>query len=63
MKQFMLWEMGFPDAKIAPPPAYTPPGTIEIREGCGPLELSGVFLQSEAAMPTHRRLKENRFTA
>ena len=34
--------MGFPDAKITPSPPYTPPGTIEVREGCSPLELSGV---------------------
>ena len=32
-KRFLLWKMGFSDAKIAPPPPYTPPGTIEVRKG------------------------------
>ncbi len=35
--------MGFPSRKIFPPPTYTPPGTIFIREGFGPLELSPGF--------------------
>ena len=30
-KRFSLWKMGFSDAKIAPSPPYTPPGTIEVR--------------------------------
>ena len=28
-KRFLLWKMGFSGAKIAPPPPYTPPGTIK----------------------------------
>ena len=32
-KRFLLWKMGFSGAKIAPSPPYTPPGTIEAREG------------------------------
>ena len=43
----MLWKMGFSAAKILPCPPYMPLGTIEIREGFGPLELSWVFRQSE----------------
>ena len=35
----MLWKMGFSAAKILPCPPYMPLGTIEIREGFGPLEL------------------------
>ena len=35
--------MGFSAAKILPCPPYTPLGTIEIREGFGPLELSKDF--------------------
>ena len=35
-KRFLLWKMGFSDAKIAPPPPYTPPGTILMREGFVP---------------------------
>ena len=35
-KRFLLWKMGFSGAKIAPSPPYTPPGTIEAREGLGP---------------------------
>ena len=31
--------MRFSDAKILPTPPYTPPGSIGIREGFGPLEL------------------------
>ena len=45
-KRFLLWKMGFSDAKIAPPPPYTPPGTIEARKGFGPLALSSGFLES-----------------
>ena len=36
-KRFLLWKMGFSAAKIAPPPPYTPPGTIEVRKGFAPL--------------------------
>ena len=32
-KRFLLWKMGFSDAKITPSPPYTPPGTIEVRKG------------------------------
>ena len=39
-KRFLLWKMGFSAAKIAPPPPYTPPGTIDMRKGFGPLALS-----------------------
>ena len=39
----MRWKMGFSAAKILPCPPYMPLGTIEIREGFGPLELSKVF--------------------
>ena len=39
----MLWKMGFFAAKILPCPPYMPLGTIEIREGFGPLELSKGF--------------------
>ena len=41
--RMLLWKMGFSAAKILPRPPYTPPGTIVIREGCGPLELSMAF--------------------
>ena len=34
-KRFLLWKMGFSAAKIAPPPPYTPPGTIKARKGFG----------------------------
>ena len=34
---------GISRRKNRPPPAYTPPGTIGIREGFGPLELSEGF--------------------
>ena len=50
-KRFLLWKMGFSAAKIAPPPPYTPPGTIEVRKGFAPLlafstvwELVPIFL-------------------
>ncbi len=36
-KRFLLWKMGFSAAKIAPPPPYTPPGTIEVRKDFAPL--------------------------
>ncbi len=36
-KRFLLWKMGFSGAKIAPPPPYTPPGTIEAQKGFAPL--------------------------
>ena len=39
----MLWKMGFSAAKIAPYPPYTPLGTIKVREGFAPLELSCFF--------------------
>ena len=39
----MRWKMGFSAAKILPCPPYMPLGTIEIREGFGPLELSKGF--------------------
>ena len=42
-KRFLLWKMGFSAAKILPCPPYMPLGTIEIREGFGPLELSKGF--------------------
>ena len=42
-KRFLLWKMGFSAAKIFPCPPYMPLGTIEIREGFGPLELSKGF--------------------
>ena len=32
-KRFLLWKMGFSDAKIAPSPPYTPSGTIKARKG------------------------------
>ena len=35
--------------KNRPPPAYTPPGTIDMREGCGPLALSLGFFDSLSA--------------
>ena len=38
--------MGFSDAKIVPTPPYTPPGSIGIREGFGPLELFQGFFDS-----------------
>ena len=37
-------ENGIFRRSILPCPPYTPPGTIVIREGCGPLELSMSFL-------------------
>ena len=43
-KRFLLWKMGFSDTKIAPSPPYTPPGTIEVRNGFEPLSL--VFRQA-----------------
>ena len=39
----MRWKMEFSAAKILPSPPYMPLGTIEIREGFGPLELSEGF--------------------
>ncbi|MCI6291476.1 MAG: hypothetical protein MR620_09275, partial [Clostridiales bacterium] len=42
-KRVLLWKMGFSAAKILPCPPYMPLGTIEIREGFGPLELSKGF--------------------
>ena len=36
-KRFLLWKMRFSDAKITPPPPYTPPGAIEVRKGFTPL--------------------------
>ena len=42
-KRFLRWKMGFSAAKILPCPPYMPLGTIEIREGFGPLELSEGF--------------------
>ena len=45
--------MGFSDAKIVPPPPYMPPGTIEIREGGGPLELSEGFFDSLYFFTSH----------
>ena len=42
-KRFLLWKMGFSAAKILPCPPYMPLGTIEIREGFGPLERSKGF--------------------
>ena len=45
-KRFLLWKMGFSDAKIAPPPPYTPPGTMEVRKGFGSRALFWAFLLS-----------------
>ena len=42
-KQFLLRGDKLPSEEIAANPAYTPPDSIEAREGCGPLELSRVF--------------------
>ena len=42
-KRFLRWKMGFSAAKILPYPPYMPLGTIEIREGFGPLERSKGF--------------------
>ena len=42
-KRFLRWKMGFSAAKILPCPPYMPLGTIESREGFGPLELSEGF--------------------
>ena len=48
--------MGFSDAKIVPTPPYTPPGSIGIREGFGPLELfQGFFESLRAAQLSVRR--------
>ena len=40
-----------PSEEIAANPAYTPPDSIEAREGCGPDELSGGFGQTERGRP------------
>ena len=45
-----------PYEEIAANPAYTPPDSIEAREGCGPDELSRVFGQSARPSPRVRRL-------
>ena len=50
-KRFLLWKMGFSAAKIAPSPPYTPPGTILMREGFGPLALSHGFFDSLIFLP------------
>ena len=42
-KQFLLRGDKLPSEEIAANPAYTPPDSIEAREGCGPDELSRVF--------------------
>ena len=42
-KRFLLWKMGFSDAKITPSPPYTPPGTILMRKVFGSLALSWSF--------------------
>ena len=47
-KRFLLWKMRFSAAKIAPCPPYTPLGTVEVREGFDPLELSRSFRPTEA---------------
>ena len=54
-KRFLLWKMGFSAAKILPCPPYMPLGTIEIREGFGPLELSKGF--STVWRPEPQRLR------
>ena len=41
-KQFLLRGGKLPSEEIAANPAYTPPDSIEAREGCGPDELSRV---------------------
>ena len=42
-KRFLLWEMGFPDAKISTEPDVHAVGLDFLREGFGPLALSQVF--------------------
>ena len=42
-KQFLLRGGKLPSEEIAANPAYTPPDSIEAREGYGPDELSWVF--------------------
>ena len=44
----MLWKMGFSAAKIAPPPPYTPPGTIDMRKGFVPQFAMVVLLRLAA---------------
>ena len=39
-KRFLLWEMGFPDAKISTEPDVHAVGLDFLREGFGPLALS-----------------------
>ena len=51
-KRFLLWKMGFSDAKIAPSPPYTPPGTIKTRKGFG----STIRNSRLAALPLARLL-------
>ena len=51
-KRFLLWNMGFSDAKIAPSPPYTPPGTIKTRKGFG----STIRNSRLAALPLARLL-------
>ena len=46
---------GISRRKNRPPPAYTPPGTIGIREGFGPLELSEGFFGSLCTGRENRR--------
>ena len=40
---FFLWKIGFSAAKVLPSPPFNPPGTMVVREGSGPLELSKGF--------------------
>ena len=53
--------MGFSAAKIVPHPPYTPLGTIEIREGFGPLELSQGFSTVCRTDPFLRKRRSARF--
>ncbi|MGI6183102.1 MAG: hypothetical protein ACOYIH_03255 [Candidatus Fimadaptatus sp.] len=43
-KIFLLWEIGFPDAKISTRPPHMSLGAIEVERAASPLELSEGFL-------------------
>ena len=42
-RTILIWKKGLSDAEIIPPPPYTPPGSIGIFEGFGPLALFRFF--------------------
>ena len=57
-KRFLLWKMRFSDAKIAPCPPYTPPGTIESSKGLRPSRALRSFLTVRApGRRTSRRFR------